>query len=324
MPPWLARTAWCCSTKPTSLHISRVCFPPWPNVRQPRKRYSARDDPDRDSYRSPPQATRPAIHRSNSTATTKPTPSCGGDSTLQSRSRSAKELAMALVIGKGSPRPLARCRCAKRLRGVREHAEDGPRRLRPPAKAVQGEGGRPALDRPCAEREAERTRKRILDSVEGMAATPDATTVRKRHFIVVATQTLEVGADIDAEYLVTEACGVRALTQRLGRLNRLGQYPHARAIYVHLPPPKAGGLYGEEPDAVLERLKEARGEDGTVALSPRRVSDVLGPPGDRVSEAPEILPAILWSGRRRRRRLTARRPWNRISAASRAWTTRFR
>ena len=31
-----------------------------------------------------------------------------------------------------------------------------------------------------------------------------------------------------------------------------------------------------------------------MALSPRRVSDVLGPPGDRVSEAPEILPAILW------------------------------
>ena len=144
------------------------------------------------------------------------------------------------------------------------------------------------------EREADRIRKRILDPVEGMAATPDATTVRKRHFIVVATQTLEVGADIDAEYLVTEACGVRALTQRLGRLNRLGQYPHARAIYIHLPSPKAGGLYGEEPDAVLKRLKEALGEDGTVALSPRRVSDVLGPPGDRVSEAPEILPAILW------------------------------
>ena len=77
------------------------------------------------------------------------------------------------------------------------------------------------------EREAERTRARILDPVHGMASTREAATSRQRHLIVVATQTLEVGADIDAEYLVTEACGVRALTQRLGRLNRLGRHAHA-------------------------------------------------------------------------------------------------
>ena len=77
------------------------------------------------------------------------------------------------------------------------------------------------------EREAERIRARILDTADGMAATRPAGSVRERHLVVVATQTLEVGADIDAEYLVTEACGVRALTQRLGRLNRLGYHPHA-------------------------------------------------------------------------------------------------
>ena len=58
---------------------------------------------------------------------------------------------------------------------------------------------------------------------------------------MVATQTLEVGADLDAEYLVTEACGVRALTQRLGRLNRLGDHPQARAVYVHVPSLKRRG-----------------------------------------------------------------------------------
>ena len=61
-----------------------------------------------------------------------------------------------------------------------------------------------------------------------MTAARDETAERERHLIVVATQTLEVGADVDAEYLVTEACGVRALTQRLGRLNRLGRYERAR------------------------------------------------------------------------------------------------
>ncbi len=155
------------------------------------------------------------------------------------------------------------------------------------------------------EREAERVRARILDRDHGMAAIRAAELVRSRPLIVVATQTLEVGADIDAEYLVTEACGVRALTQRLGRLNRLGRCPHARAAYVHLAPPKpkrrrtdtgpdTWPVYGTEPSRVLERLQAARDADGTVNLSPRRVSEVLGPPQDLPGRAPEVLPGILW------------------------------
>lgn len=158
------------------------------------------------------------------------------------------------------------------------------------------------------EREAERIRARILDSATGMAATRDTGLTRERHLVVVATQTLEVGADIDAEYLVTEACGVRALTQRLGRLNRLGRYPHARAAYVHVTPSKRqarGGAgrdsavwppYGEEPAKVLQRLKEAGTgtERCVVDLSPARVAKVLGPPGDDPGPAPEVLPGILW------------------------------
>ena len=155
------------------------------------------------------------------------------------------------------------------------------------------------------EREAERIRKRILDRDEGMAANRDPGTPRKRHLIVVATQTLEVGADIDAEYMVTEACGVRALTQRLGRLNRLGRFRHAQGVYLHVPPAKRGRgrrtgpadwpVYGTEPRTVLERLKSAaaRGAE-TVELSPRVVADVLGEPEDDPGRAPEILAGLLW------------------------------
>ena len=152
------------------------------------------------------------------------------------------------------------------------------------------------------EREAQRIRERILDPDLGMAADRDTET-RARHLVVVATQTLEVGADVDAECLVTEACGVRALTQRLGRLNRLGRFPHARAFYVHLPPPKRRGakgtaetwpVYGSEPAKVLEKLQAACGEDATVRLSPRVVGDLLGSPGDDPGRAPEILPGLLW------------------------------
>ena len=155
------------------------------------------------------------------------------------------------------------------------------------------------------EQEAECIRKHIVDPDHGMAATRSATTPRERHLVVVATQTLEVGADLDAEYLITEACGVRALTQRLGRLNRLGNYADARALYIHLPPGKRRGdkgktetvwpVYGEEPASVLQRLKQCPATpDGMINLSPRRVAEVLGPPGDAPGRAPEVLPGILW------------------------------
>lgn len=148
------------------------------------------------------------------------------------------------------------------------------------------------------EHEAERIRTRILDPELGMSASRNPA-ARARHLIAVCTQTLEVGADIDAEYLVTEACGVRALTQRLGRLNRLGRHPHARGIYVHIPPKKSSKnegwpVYGEEPTQVWERLSSAAQKTKTVDVSPRRVASVLGPPRDAPRRAPEILPGILW------------------------------
>ena len=142
------------------------------------------------------------------------------------------------------------------------------------------------------EPEAARTRERILDEVDGMPSSRK-NIGRRRHLIVVATQTLEVGADVDAEYLVTEACGVRALTQRLGRLNRLGLHAHARAVYVHRNADE-WPVYGSEPANVLARLQAAQGRDGDVNLSPRQIAEVLGTPGDHQGRAPEVLPGLLW------------------------------
>ncbi|MDE0520403.1 MAG: type I-U CRISPR-associated helicase/endonuclease Cas3 [Boseongicola sp.] len=152
------------------------------------------------------------------------------------------------------------------------------------------------------EREAQEMRERLLDPVHGMAATREACIGRQRHLIVVATQTLETGADLDAENLVTEQCGVRALTQRLGRLNRFGRHPCARAIYLHLPPPGEGEnvagkadwpVYGAEPQMVLKRLEMARGADGRVFLPPGRIAEVLGAPSDGPGQVPEVMPEIL-------------------------------
>ena len=53
------------------------------------------------------------------------------------------------------------------------------------------------------------------------------------HRFVVATQTVEVGADLDLGGLVTESASLDAVVQRLGRLNRRGRWDAAPAVVVH-------------------------------------------------------------------------------------------
>lgn len=136
--------------------------------------------------------------------------------------------------------------------------------------------------------DAKGLRDQILDPANGFAAG----SVRSGGILrcVVATQTLEVGADLDADHLVTESAGRRALTQRLGRLNRFGQKPHATAIVCH--PADAGPdpLYGDEPAELARRL----GELQPAQLSPARVSEVLGPAADEEVGAAEPLPSLVW------------------------------
>jgi len=65
--------------------------------------------------------------------------------------------------------------------------------------------------------------------------------------IVVSTQCLEVGADLDFDTLVTEAASLDALRQRFGRLNRGGREITARAVIV---------LPGDQ-DLPLDKLDDA-------------------------------------------------------------------
>ncbi len=143
------------------------------------------------------------------------------------------------------------------------------------------------------DREADAVRKELLDPVKGApAGKKDQTEVNQGRLWVVATQTLEVGADLDFDALVTETAGVRSLIQRLGRCNRLGEHSHARVAVFHatdLDQP----IYGDEPKRVWENLKAAA-EQGDVLLGPEESAQVLGEPQDDLSVRYEILPSLVW------------------------------
>jgi CRISPR-associated endonuclease/helicase Cas3 len=142
------------------------------------------------------------------------------------------------------------------------------------------------------EREADVARAQVLDPLTGAPA-GSATVDRARPLLVVATQTLEVGADLDVDYLITESAGARAVVQRLGRLNRLGDKPNAGGVIVHAADGD-GGVCGAEAATVWQRLVDGAGIDRVVNLSPREVSDRVGTPADQAEDPPCLLPALLW------------------------------
>lgn len=87
---------------------------------------------------------------------------------------------------------------------------------------------------------------------------------------VIATQTLEVGANLDFDLLVTECASLDALRQRFGRLNRMGRPIKAEAVIVvradQTDPEKseADPVYGNALSHTWKWLQDGAGETMTI------------------------------------------------------------
>ena len=100
--------------------------------------------------------------------------------------------------------------------------------------------------------------------------------------IVVATQTLEVGADLDFDGLVTECASLDALRQRFGRLNRTGRRIDARGVILirhdQANPTrntKPDPVYGDALKKTWDWLDEAKNERGEVDFGISRFEKYL-------------------------------------------------
>ena len=119
---------------------------------------------------------------------------------------------------------------------------------------------------------------------------------------VVSTQTLEVGANLDFDLLVSECADLPALRQRFGRLNRMGRPVASQAVVViradqaeadSEPDPIYGRALKETWDWLQSRLDEAGEIDMGITALERRLPDDLAPLTTEAPHAPVMLPAHL-------------------------------
>lgn len=109
---------------------------------------------------------------------------------------------------------------------------------------------------------------------------------------VVATQTIEVGADLDFDALVTESTTLSGLRQRFGRLNRLGELEQAHGVIVHRDVKSDDGEYDKhiaETWKWLSKNSLKKNKQKTVDFSSAAMAQ-LAPPAEDPPYCPTLTP----------------------------------
>lgn len=125
-----------------------------------------------------------------------------------------------------------------------------------------------------------------------------------KSILLVATQCIEVGVDIDLDGIVTEAAPLDALRQRFGRLNRAGRNikPYAAIIATRsdVSMRQHDPVYGKAIKPAWDYLNQAaRSNNGHVDFGIDAMQTLMAetpPPGDALTpkvDAPVLLPAHL-------------------------------
>src|SRR3954471_12332673 len=90
-------------------------------------------------------------------------------------------------------------------------------------------------------------------------------TSEDRPLFVVATMTIEVGADLDFDHLITEAATLPALRQRFGRLDRLGLFGRGAGEILLRKSKGPDPIYGDDLARTWEWLKgRANEQEGVI------------------------------------------------------------
>ena len=143
-------------------------------------------------------------------------------------------------------------------------------------------------------------RVRALDLISG-AVHPDRARGNGELEIVVATQSIEVGADFSFDALITECAPVDSLKQRFGRLDRRGNYAAhsgrpARAwilgVKSVLEAKNPDPVYGESVKVTWEELERRSESGGPIDVGPRS-PDLMNFPDGSIAprlQAPLLLP----------------------------------
>ncbi|WP_322819009.1 type I-U CRISPR-associated helicase/endonuclease Cas3 [Tepidiforma sp.] len=120
-----------------------------------------------------------------------------------------------------------------------------------------------------------------------------ATTAAVTTEILVATQTVEVGADLDFDAIVTECAPLTSLVQRFGRVHRLGEEYPSSSLVVYCPQAhEQDPIYGGATSATW-RLLEQVAENGQVDFSREGVDELRALAEPEVDPAAPDVPVLL-------------------------------